>query len=720
MSKGISLYPTKSTGADSPDNVTGTNLAGDKYGMDVAVQGASADGDPATGNPLLVAGVDENGDTQTVSTNTQGKVNVNFNQIPDAGNSQVVTSAEASPGSPWVGDWFQTRTLGINSNLTTLFSATTSGLGGTFTFQYSDDGITPTISETRDIDDFETIRDFPLKNAGEYYRVQFEPDVALGGNSVIINTQHSIFDQAFVRLANQQIEEQNAAMPQTFAYLKSFNPFTRKSLTVRPQSLDPDNSTTATLGADGIYRGTWREWSAVGYVGLSFSCTASHSGNIRVEFSEEESPTDGDDSSVDGQLDDIAYDPVENPDLRRTVAFQGRWVRIKYINDSIAQTIFNLNTTFHSVQTSLVMQQLSEAPGLNNLAGLVRAFLTGFDTDGTPRNVSTTRSGNLSTTNKDAEVGTNQQIDGNGAAKVAEATVLIGDVATLGADLSTDAWNIEENNNATFTVGDGEWILDTGTTANGNVSMQTVGVGRFLGAQFNVYHGGVQLYDNGVADNVRTWGAFNPQDASINGVFFRMNETTPQVGYVKGGVETTIDQSNWNGVGADSWEDPDDLRAYEIRYNAGVIRWFQNGNLLHTATAFTSTYAEDYHFKVAAFNENINGSTTSVEMGIRANLIYRNGKIHGATIAREYGEGTTVIKEGPGYLKCVTFSRTGSLGGTAVHSIYDNTAASGTPIATIRLAGDSAHTVPIESTFSVGLTIAIDTSGTNTASVTWE
>jgi hypothetical protein len=145
-------------------------------------------------------------------------------QIADDGNSMVVTSASASPGNPWVGAWYETRSAGIVRQLTTLVSAVASGLGGTFTFEYGNDGLTAIISEALTIDDFATVRDFDLVNAGNYYRVKFAPDrVLVGSESVIITTiQRTQYDGPFVRLGNQEIEVQNAAMPQTFAYLKGF------------------------------------------------------------------------------------------------------------------------------------------------------------------------------------------------------------------------------------------------------------------------------------------------------------------------------------------------------------------------------------------------------------------------------------------------------------------------------------------------------------------
>ena len=153
--------------------------------------------------------------TSTVAGATTG-------QQLDTNNTKTVTSADAQPANPWVGDWTQTRSVGFVRQLTVL-AATDTSIGGTFTFEYSEDGETATISEVRTITDFVTVRDFDLLNAGEYYRVKFEPALALGSESVIITTtQRRSNDGAFVRLANQQIEKANAAMGQTFAYLKAF------------------------------------------------------------------------------------------------------------------------------------------------------------------------------------------------------------------------------------------------------------------------------------------------------------------------------------------------------------------------------------------------------------------------------------------------------------------------------------------------------------------
>lgn len=154
-------------------------------------------------------------------------------QITSQGNTKVVTSSDASPASPWVGDWEKTQERGVVRQLVTLVGST-SAIPGTFTFEYSEDGSTATISEARPITTFDTVRDFDLKNAGKFFRVKWEPDGAMGADTVTVTTIYDTqFGGPFVRLAGQQIEEQNAAMGNIFAYLKAFVAETGLSINIR-------------------------------------------------------------------------------------------------------------------------------------------------------------------------------------------------------------------------------------------------------------------------------------------------------------------------------------------------------------------------------------------------------------------------------------------------------------------------------------------------------
>lgn len=151
---------------------------------------------------------------------------------PDSGNSATRTSSDGA--TQFVGAWYDTRnpndsTKWIVAAQQLIFNSTvTSGLGGTFIFQWSTAGsdATITVNETRVITDFATVRDLTLQNVGNYFRVKFTPSRALTGGELlfIVTSQWFITPPPFVRLANQQIEIANAGMPQAFAYVKGFGP----------------------------------------------------------------------------------------------------------------------------------------------------------------------------------------------------------------------------------------------------------------------------------------------------------------------------------------------------------------------------------------------------------------------------------------------------------------------------------------------------------------
>lgn len=181
--------------------------------------------------------------------NDQGILNTGGQTLSTA-NTKTVTASDAQPASPWQGTWELTRSKGIVRILTIIAATdeTVDGLGGTFIFEFSEDGITNNgISESRVITDFQTVRDFDLINAGAYYRCSFEPSRALSSDSVFITTTlRSQDDGAFVRIADQQIEKANAAMGQTFAYLKGFG-LDDRSADFPFGGVDPNNSSSVTL-----------------------------------------------------------------------------------------------------------------------------------------------------------------------------------------------------------------------------------------------------------------------------------------------------------------------------------------------------------------------------------------------------------------------------------------------------------------------------------------
>ena len=157
-------------------------------------------------------------------------------QSVDPSNTQAITAVDASPGSPWVGTASVTRADGVVGVF--LSAISTAPLGGTYTFEFGEDGLTWPVSIGLHSDDFSTIRFRPLLNVGAYFRAQFEPDLALGAETVFLTTQFAKqADPLFVVPAGHVFEESEAAFPAAFSFLKAFFAPTGESVNVRADRL---------------------------------------------------------------------------------------------------------------------------------------------------------------------------------------------------------------------------------------------------------------------------------------------------------------------------------------------------------------------------------------------------------------------------------------------------------------------------------------------------
>lgn len=337
-------------------------------------------------------------------------VSVSGSQTLDNNNTQVVSSAQASPGSPWIGGWTQTRDNGVVRILTVL-AGSTAEIPGTFTFEFTESTDPDTdhpnlgtceISETRSIGDFDTVRDFDLLNAGAYFRVAFEPTNALGGDLVFItSTLRSQDDGSFVRLANQELEEANAAMGGTFAYLKAFNEETGKSVNIRPDPYDGlsvatrgsdrdnGNSNLTALGADEEWFGQWIDTSSVSAF-LVFGYGLAPLDTYEIQWS-----SDGVNPDTDllGATDIITSEEVTSGFyvyLSPQTTMVRRYARTHIVNGPTAQTTgFYENTLwrYHGSSYPFTLQAIDETLGSLSSALLTRSVNAGRKPDGTFDNV---------------------------------------------------------------------------------------------------------------------------------------------------------------------------------------------------------------------------------------------------------------------------------------------------------------------------------------------
>jgi hypothetical protein len=144
---------------------------------------------------------------------------INLGQSADTGNTKDITLADASPSSAWVGTFFKTRDDNFVRQLVTISSLITSGLGGTVTYEYSEDGINPTTTQDVTISDFSNSRYLDLINAGGYFRIQFKPSRILTSGEIIYitTTQRRQNDGSFTQPGVKQIEESSSTLSNSFA-----------------------------------------------------------------------------------------------------------------------------------------------------------------------------------------------------------------------------------------------------------------------------------------------------------------------------------------------------------------------------------------------------------------------------------------------------------------------------------------------------------------------
>lgn len=277
----------------------------------------------------------------------------------------------------------------------------------------------------------------------------------------------------------------------------------------------------------------------------------------------------------------------------------------------------------------------------------------------------------------------------------------------------------------TVTASNAEAVFATGTTANGVASMVSKPKVRTLSGRVNLLRAVVRFGDTGTTNNVREFGIYS--DAN-NQFVFRLSGTTFSVVTKRAGVETGVNSGSFNGNGLQSgvsFTVDTNYHTYEIYYTSSRIEFIIDGVAIHSVRATSASIVGSILGQLYMSNANSGGSTTNVNLylltwsGIQMGDAVNNPLFYNVDGVAE----TRTLKNGGGTLQAVTIGRLG--GANALITLYDNTAGSGTKIATFDLTANSAfgtHTMAIDGVnFYNGLTYI--TSGTMTnGSVTifWE
>lgn len=152
--------------------------------------------------------------------------------------------------------------------------------------------------------------------------------------------------------------------------------------------VSPLNSTSTPLGINETYTGSFE--SVVGYTNIALSV-----------FSDQNSAVDG--LIVEYSSDGINVDSTEvytltaNKGAQYSFGVLTKWVRIKYVNGTVAQTSFRLQTIYHTYAPKSSSHRIADSITGQNDAELVKSVITGEDPTGVFRNAKVDQDGNIQT-----------------------------------------------------------------------------------------------------------------------------------------------------------------------------------------------------------------------------------------------------------------------------------------------------------------------------------
>lgn len=291
----------------------------------------------------------------------------------------------------------------------------------------------------------------------------------------------------------------------------------------------------------------------------------------------------------------------------------------------------------------------------------------------------------------DPETGAFSAIAPSGTFETGELIRLIGGNFE-GAVIPTTVWQTQEINGGTVTVQNGELLLQTNTTPDGDSRVQSNDRAEFVTATYNKAHLAFGFDNFSAADSVCDFGMFDPITPIFlgDGVHFRNSSGEIELVRVRGGAAVEVKtEGEFNGVAmtnspANVFIKDNNIHVYEIIYNAGRIDFFQDRRLIHRMVSIDAVAYNTTHLTLGARIRNINGNTTNNILRTRGFSCSRIGTAtaepDSLTIA---APGSFLLKNSPGQLLSVVITDTGTAG--ADLELYDDDNAGGTPFATVSL-----------------------------------
>lgn len=440
---------------------------------------------------------------------------------------------------------------------------------------------------------------------------------------------------------------------------------------------DDNNSSTTNLSAENVYSFAGEATSTLGVVGIQVSLYTDQNCNVYVQ------------QSPDGENWDISdqYKYYANSNFGITVQAINSYVRVVVTTNSLTTTEFRLQTCLCPI-VEAVPRTLDE---YGNFKVAVKSVsdLYGFEAENTPM----------------------------GEMRVVIPTRLVG-ANFEGTTIDPNFWLSSVANDGTVTQANAQVTIATNTTsANGSAKFYSVRRARYVSGYCMRFRA-VCKVSAGATNNKRRWGiAYGSTMPTISdGAYFELDGSTVSVVALKGGVENKVSSGNFNGTLGVTYENTLIVaKTYEIYWTNSKIYFVINGELLHTLSATTTTWADTMAHYIYMDSVNSNNAQTNNVIECRVASIARLGSLQTQPTSK-YQAGTTVgvvLKYGAGNLHGIIIS---GVVNNAVVTLYDNTAASGTVLWSS--GAMSANTTPFSLDFKdlpfyTGLTLVIGTANCN-------
>lgn len=264
-----------------------------------------------------------------------------------------------------------------------------------------------------------------------------------------------------------------------------------------------------------------------------------------------------------------------------------------------------------------------------------------------------------------------------------------------GTDFSSSQWVKTLTGTGSTSVVNSIARLSTGTTALSSAAAIFYRRARYISGQSNWFRGLIRLAGGVQTDNTRRFGAYN----STSGFFFEVTGSTLYCVSRIGSVDTRVSVLNGIAPTLDALG-----REYIISWNEMNAWFYQDRNLIHTMSGAAAPLVDTLHFPINLECFNLNASTVNVVLEAINVTINRYGALSSTNTWTTLNSAFTsiVMKNTPGYLDEFHITKACNTGGT--YTLYDNTGASGTVIATID--GSTTRSLAFELEFCNGLAMS--------------